>query len=143
MERKELAELLNRMDDEFFGKVSQFLEKESFFNTWYEALKDYDYDLIKYVYSLYNDTQFPPTAKYFTVICDQQLGVIKEEIRVATNELWIWSLDGWGDLNSAITTYIDKVPWKNKNEVLNRLKREFLISTREEKKSFKEWINER
>lgn len=57
MERKELAELLNRMDDEFFGKISQFLEKESFFNTWYEALKDYDYDLIKY--------EVFPTARKF------------------------------------------------------------------------------
>lgn len=143
MKKSELVELLNDINGQYWNKLTDIIHKESFLNTWYEALKDYDYDLIKYVYSLYNDTQFPPTAKYFTVYSDQLLDTIKEEIRLATNELWVWSLDGWKDLNNALTTYIDKVPWKSKNEVLNRLKREFLISTREEKKSFKEWINER
>ena len=143
MERKELAELLNRMDDEFFGKISQFLEKESFFETWYEALKDYDYDLIKFVYSKYNDTQFPPTAKYFTVFADQNKDMLKEELRLATNELWVWSLDGWQDMNEVLSEYISKVAWKDKIEVLNRVKREFLIATHDEKISIKEWINER
>ena len=143
MNKSELAELLNRINEEYFGKISQFMKSESFFNTWHEALKEYDYDLIKYVYGQYNDTQFPPTAKYFTVFSDQNLDMLKEELRLATNEIWVYSIDGWQATNEVLTEYIASKPWKDKLQELSRVKCKFIIATHKGNISIKEWINER
>lgn len=143
MKKSELIELLNDINGQYWNKLTDAIHQESFLNTWYEALKDYDYDLIKYVYGQYNDTQFPPTAKYFTVFSDQNLDMLKEELRLATNEIWVYSIDGWQATNEVLTEYIASKPWKDKLQELSRVKCKFIIATHKGNISIKEWINER
>ena len=143
MKKNELSELLQTINNHYWGKISEQLNNKDFLETWYEALKDYDYDLIKIVYSEYSDTQFPPTAKYFSLSCEQANEDIAEEIRQALNNMWQWSTDEYMVAKQAMNTYIAKFPWDKKSQTIQKVERDFVSATREGRLSLKEWLYER
>lgn len=79
MKKNELQEFLKTINFQYWNKLSNYINDVNFLNAWYEALKDYEYDLILYVYKQYNNTDFPPTAKYFQIEADK----IKDALNTA------------------------------------------------------------
>ena len=80
MNKKEIGELLNRINNHYFGKISQFMGDRTFFDDWYEALKGYDIELINLIYKKYDNTDFPPSAKYFQIESEKFITGIRTTI---------------------------------------------------------------
>lgn len=141
MTRQELGTLLNKINNQYFGKISQFIGDKGFFEVWYEELGEYDAKLMDMLLKEYKDTAFPPTAKYFSVGAQNYIEELEKEYLKAANEIYYHATEEVSFIRSELKAYMMKVPVDKKLGVVKAIKEQFLEMA-EGNVDFVRWLHE-
>ena len=140
MTKAELYELLKRIDRQYWGKIGNMISDTAFLDAWYEDMAGYDNELITDLYRKYDDPNFPPTAKYFTINAEKELKELDTFYLECANEIFYFATESVAEIRAFIREYESKVPYNKRREVMESAVKRFRQENIEEKASFKGWL---
>ena len=142
MTKVELHDFLKKVDKQFWGKLKEFINDKDFIEAWYEELKDYEISHIEAIFEDYDNMEFPPSAKYFSVNAKKQIKWIEHELKYMENAIRLASDSE--ESKHEFRKYMESIPMIDKLQLAEDISREYTDYVRNKGfVDFRGWLNER